>query len=47
MIDYFPNACSTYKISLTTLVKDAYAKSILPKLKLIKFYLRSIMPQEG
>ena len=43
---YFKNVFITYRILLTTLVTVVYRKRSLSKLKLIKFYFRSIMLQE-
>jgi len=44
-INSFPNAYITYRIMLTILVSIASAERKSSKLKLIKFYLRSIMSQ--
>ena len=45
-LESFPNACITFRILLTIPVAIASAKRSFPKLKLIKFYLRSTMSQE-
>ena len=45
-LEFFPNACITYRILLTIPVTVTSAKRIFSKLKLIKSYLRSTMSQE-
>ena len=46
MLDYFSNACITYKILLTIPVVIAYAKRSFSKLKQIKSYLRFTISQK-
>ena len=45
-LESFPNACIAFRILLTIPVTIASAERSFPKLKLIKFYLRSTMSQE-
>ena len=45
-LEFFPNACITFKILLTIHVTVASAERSFSKLKLIKSYLRSTMSQE-
>ena len=42
-LEFFPNACITFKILLTIHVTVASAERSFSKLKLIKSYLRSTM----
>ena len=46
MLEFFPNACITFRILLTIHVIVAFAERNFLKLKLIKSYLRSTMSQE-
>ena len=46
MLDYFSNACITYKILLTIPVVIAYTKRSFSKLKQIKSYLRFTISQK-
>ena len=45
-LEFFPNACITFKILLTIHVIVASAERSFSKLKLIKSYLRSTMSRE-
>ena len=45
-LEYFPNACISFKILLTIPVTIASIKRSFSKLKLIKSYLRSTMSRE-
>ena len=45
-LESFPNACIVFRILLTILVTVASTERSFSKLKLIKSYLRSTMPQE-
>ena len=45
-LEYFPNACISFKILLTIPVTIASIKRSFSKLKLIKSYLKSTMSQE-
>ena len=45
-LEYFPNACISFKILLTIPVTIASAERSFFKLKLIKSYLKSTMSQE-
>ena len=45
-LNSFPNTCIAYRFLLTILVTVVVAKKSFSKLKLIKYYLRSIMSQE-
>ena len=45
-LESFPNTCIAFRILLTIPVTIASAERSFPKLKLIKFYLRSTMSQE-
>ena len=45
-LEYFPNACITFRILLTISITVAFTEISFSKLKLIKSYLRSTMSQE-
>ena len=45
-LNSFPNTCIAYRFLLTILVTVVFAEKSFSKLKLIKYYLRSIMSQE-
>ena len=45
-LNSFPNTCIAYRFLLTILVTVVFAEKSFSKLKIIKYYLRSIMSQE-